>query len=375
MNEALKILTDPKNKELFTNSANTFLQVASSSAKASRTYKMLEALQAKYHGGLNLARIAVEAKLGGHFDKVIGQLDHRVEELHAEEQADIEHKDRCENAGEKNKNDMEDLTHQIAKAGDDVKKIKGTIFDLDNKIESLEGEIQESRTEKADMLRMRNAEHLQFKRALKDDDDAIKVINGAIKVLMQFYKKNNIPMSLQQQDEKDDPEDDEPEYSEDRDKAPDTSFGDDGYTGKQGQSGGVLGMMRMIVEDTEKEMKEARADEADAQAQFDKDTAALDQTLEALGTSKAEAETRSAELGEKKADTETHQVSLEKELQAQKNLKNTLTSDCAWVATHFEKRRVARKAEIQGLQEAKSMLAGVEAGDFDEVALAGATKL
>jgi len=372
---ALKILTDPKNRELFTDSANTFLQVASSSAKASRTYKMLEALQAKYHGGLNLARIAVEAKLGGHFDKVIGQLDHRVEELRAEEQADIEHKDRCENAGEKNKNDMEDLTHQIAKAGDDVKKIKGTIFDLDNKIDSLEGEIKESRMEKADMLRMRNAEHLQFKQALKDDADAIKVINGAIKVLMKFYKKNNIPMSLQQQDEKDDPEDNEPEYSIDRDEAPDTSFGDDGYTGKQGQSGGVLGMMRMIVEDTEKEMKEARTDEAEAKAQFDKDTAALDQTLEALGTSKAEAETRSAELGEKKADTEAHQVSLQKELQAQKDLKNTLTSDCAWVATHFEKRRAARKAEIQGLQEAKSMLAGVEAGDFDEVALAGAAKL
>jgi len=39
-------------------------------------------------------------------------------------------------------------------------------------------------------------------------------------------------------------------------------------------------------------------------------------------------------------------------------LEGTLDKDCAWVKSHFDSRREKRKAEIEGLQEAKNFLAG-----------------
>jgi len=50
-----------------------------------------------------------------------------------------------------------------------------------------------------------------------------------------------------------------------------------------------------------------------------------------------------------------------------KKLENSVAKDCAWVKSHFESRRDKRKAEIDGLVEAKNFLAGVDAGDEDEL--------
>ena len=41
---------------------------------------------------------------------------------------------------------------------------------------------------------------------------------------------------------------------------------------------------------------------------------------------------------------------------------NTLKHDCNWVESHFDSRRTKRKAEMDGLVEAKNYLAGVEDG-------------
>lgn len=65
----------------------------------------------------------------------------------------------------------------------------------------------------------------------------------------------------------------------------------------------------------------------------------------------------------KKLDTEKFKGQKEGDLDAEGDLKKTLMSDCSWVKSHFKSRAEKRQKEIDGLQEAKGYLAGVETGD------------
>ena len=53
---------------------------------------------------------------------------------------------------------------------------------------------------------------------------------------------------------------------------------------------------------------------------------------------------------------------IQDDLAAAKDMQKSLGSDCKWVKTHFDTRRKKRKAEMEGLVEARDFLAGVEQG-------------
>merc|ERR1719254_52979 len=95
-----------------------------------------------------------------------------------------------------------------------------------------------------------------------------------------------------------------PEYSEDPDKAPETSWSGSDYGGRKSESGGILAILEMLVEDTEKEMEEGRADDADAQDKYLKQNGALQDTLDAQEETKASTETELADLQEKMSNYE-----------------------------------------------------------------------
>jgi len=185
--------------------------------------------------------------------------------------------------------------------------------------------------------------------------------------MAKFYKKNNVAMSLLQGPE---------EWTVDSDKAPKTGYDSSGtYTGgHKSQSRGALGALEMVVEDMENEVKVAKKDDADAEAQYEESKADLDVVREKAEKAKVEAEKRAADLKNKKEDKEELKTSIGHELEAQNKLKNSISNDCAWVKSHFESRRSDRKAEIDGLQEAKALLAGADQGDYDELALDGGSE-
>merc|ERR1719217_821348 len=108
----------------------------------------------------------------------------------------------------------------------------------------------------------------------------------AIVRLSKYYKENKIPLSLAQQ----------PEYANDPDKAPETTFS--GADSHQSESGGIVAILEMIKEDLEKEMREGKADEAKAQAEYEKQSGALQDALDAQKQTKVSLEKDLAGLGE-----------------------------------------------------------------------------
>jgi len=352
---AVKILSSDAAKGTFKDSIETFVQVGAvrkqmeRSSDRANAYNQLKALASKF-GSRSVAKIAAEVKTGGHFDKVIIMVDEMIELLRKEEQSDIEHRDRCENSQNANKNELADLDASIKKTQKNLDRMGGTKSDLEGEIGGLRMEIEATQGDMAELLKFRNGEEQDFKKALKDDTDALGLLRKAIAALSSFYKRNkmDVPQLIQKG----------PEYAKDQDKAPDAGFADANYGGRKSESGGIIAILEMLAEDTEKELKEGRSDNGDAQAKYSKQNDALQGTLDAQEESKANAETELADLEEKMGSYKKFKGEKEADQEAENDQKASVATDCDWVkAGHFEDRRTKRKTEIQGLVDAKSFLA------------------
>jgi|Transcript_39338 hypothetical protein len=357
MDTAIRILSSESATKTFENATSTFVQLAavnrhteSAGARAS-AYTALKKLALKVNSR-SVAEIAVEVKTGGHFDKVIVMIDSMIALLRKEEQDDISHRDRCQNSQNANKNEIEDLNHEIDKSEASLERMENTKKELEEEIAVLGSDINATKGDMAELLNFRNKEVAEFRQALKDDSDAIVLLKKAIVALSAYYKRNNLAMPelIQKQ----------PEYSHDIDKAPETTFSSS--ESHKSETGGILAILEMLIEDCEKEIKEGRADDADAQEKYLKQNGALQETLDAQEESKAAAESKKADLEEKMNQYEKYKDEKTADKDAEEDAKKSLYTDCSWVKTHFDSRREKRKTEIQGLVDAKAFLAGVEAG-------------
>jgi len=358
MQEAIKILSSGKAQKTFESATTTFVQIASVHKNAQLTsarnnaYAELKKLATQYKSR-SMAMIAVEVKTGGHFDKVIVMIDQMMAVLRAEEQEDIEHRDRCENAQNANSNEMADLKHDIQKTEDALKRMGREAGELKTDISNLESDISDTKKEMSDLLSMRNDEEKNFRKALKDDTDAVALLEQAIAALSKYYTNNkmDVPQLLQKA----------PEYTNDEDKAPSADFAKAGS--RKSETGGILAILEMLKEDLQKEIKEGRADDADAQAKYNKQNGALQATLDGQEQTKANTESELGDLEDKINSFEKHKSEKESDKSAEEDTEASLGTDCAWVETHFDDRRQKRKTEMQGLVDAKAFLAGVAAGD------------
>jgi len=341
IDEAVGILTSPEAKATFANSTSTFfLQTGAveNGPKRVAAFNILKKVAQNSHS-LRLASLASSVSTTGHFDAVIKDIDLMIKNLREEEKADIEHRDWCENnkksAEFKNENlqyDQEQLTNKIERAETQKGELEAEVTKTDEEKNNTLALMEEAKTS-------RIAENKAFMQALKDDADAVKLIAQAIATLSRVYGKSLLQAA---------PEDSPPE----------TFSGD--YGGRKSEGTGILAILSMIKEDIEKEMKVASEEEAEALRAYEKlrsesqaTVNALDQKIVSLGQDIANKMKVIADLGavkENKAASET----------ATSDYLADLGPNCDWVDQHFESRMTKRKAEIEGLQKAKSVLAGAD---------------
>jgi len=352
MAQAIAILSSDEAKATFNASTTTFLQIAEESPARAKAYGRVKALATTYKS-MSLAKIAVAIKTNGHFDKIIKMIDVMVGLLRKEEAEDIKHRDRCEAKQNANQNSQDDLNADITKAKAAIERMGNNKAELDKNLKAVEDEIKATKKSMEELTGMRNKEEADFKQALQDDANAVSLLGQAIAALSKFYADNKIALVQKKA----------PEYKDDPMKAPETSFDDGNYGGNKGETGGVVAILEMLKEDIQKEMKTGRADEAKSQADYEKDLAALEDTLGAQEKKKTDVETALADLGAKIEDADEDKDNKQGDLNAEKDVEKSLNTDCAWVKTTFKTRREKRKLEMDGLVEARDFLAGVDAGD------------
>merc|ERR1719272_2017307 len=161
---------------------------------------------------------------------------------------------------------MADLKHTMGKTDESIGRMDDNVKEMNRQIGECEAAIAAVEAQMKEMLDARNEEHKLFVKALEDDMNAKALLEKAIEALSAFYTKNKIPLSLVQHKD--------PEYSVDKDKAPETTFGSD-HGGRKSESGGLIAILSMLVEDTEKEIAQGRADDADNQKDYEEERGAV----------------------------------------------------------------------------------------------------
>jgi len=270
-----------------------------------------------------------------------------IEDLRVEEQEDIKARDVCNNQENALNAQEDDLAYNIKKKGEEKERMEAKKKEVIDEKLNIQDEIGAAKTEMEEMLAARNEENDEFKKALKDDTDAVALLEKAIESITAFYTNNKIPLDLHQVGK-------EPEYTVDEDKAPDASFGGPAKS----ESTGIIAILSMLKEDLEKEIKVAREEEAASQAEYETQRGDAQDALDAKVKTETALKAEEADLDGKIAETEG-QISSHEEMKGNTaDEKEALKPSCEWVKNSFDSRREKRKAEVEGLQEAKSILAG-----------------
>mmetsp|Transcript_39800 Transcript_39800/g.73903 ORF Transcript_39800/g.73903 Transcript_39800/m.73903 type:complete len:708 (-) Transcript_39800:129-2252(-) len=351
--EAIGILTTQSAKTIFNSSHTTFMQVSSVSVtgaeaklKREKAYKQLQKLATRLHS-MQVAKIAASVKLGGPFDQVIAMIDKMMELLRKEEAADLFHRDRCQSAENANTNEIEDLNSDISKADVAIKRMGDEVTQLQADIQSARDEITNTKTEMETALGLRNDEHAQFEKALKDDTESIALIEAAIASLSKYWTSNKISMGALLQRN----------YTMSEDVAPENDYSSGSKYSSQ--TGGIVSILHMIKEDLEKEVTVARQEEGVAQSDFEAAMAKLQAQIDTLEDIIAALEAEEAATMSASAAMQLHKTAKEADEDTENELKGTLYSDCLWVQTHFSDRYAKRKTEMKGLTDAKAYLSGI----------------
>jgi len=343
IDQALAVLTSEESKAIFKASHETmFLQIAHQTAKPAReqAFNILKSVSVKT-SSLRLAAIASTVATGWHFDAVIADIDKMITALREEEKADIEHKDWCEAQQSAANSKNENLEYDKEQLGQKKERAENKKAELEAEVEATEAEMADIEKAMQDAKDTRIKETEAFKKALKDDADAVMLIGKAIEALDGFYNK-----ALLQQ----------PEYKANEDTAPETFSGD--YEGRKSEGGGVIAILSMIKEDIENEMKHARKDEAEDMAAYEKLRAESQASLTALEEKKVSLNQDIAGKMRDIAGVEAVLEDKENSKTATDDLLKSLKPNCDWIARTFDMRMEKRKAEMEGLTNAKGVLAG-----------------
>jgi hypothetical protein len=367
IDDALEILDSPENRALFGNAYTTFVSISSVPRDAQNKTAIVAALLTKKAHQLKstvLARAAVAVRSRGNFDDVIASMDTMMDTLTEQEHKDIEDRDTCKVEMKAEREKYEDRQY-------DVRKLDNELTKLNQKKEKLEAEIGNTQTAIEEHTAMmdqaadeRSASHDRFVQSKKDDEDAIDLLQQALVKLEEYYNTTLLQTAelpaqrltpfITAADVQ------APEFKVSKDQAPDAKFSS--TSAHKQESKGVLGMLRQITEDLQIEVTDSTKAEETELEEYNKQKADDEETLENLNDRKSDLEGEVSSTDSSISAKETAKEAKETARDSAKEALDNLKPGCDWILGSFDKRRELRKQEMSGLGEAKSLLAGSDAG-------------
>jgi len=360
INKAIEILTGDDAKALFSKAIKpgketSFLQTGSDSESQpqAKAYKALKAHATKAKS-LRLAAIAATLRTGGHFDAVIAEIDKMMDTLKEEEKADIEQRDWCKEETFKNEQEASRYEYKIERTDAKIMKLTTKLNELEASLQQTIQQIMDTKTDIKNMEDTRKEENAAFQSAKSDDEGAAKLLGAAIEAMTAFYKNNKIGMgeiqgaaqALVQ----------EPTFEVSADQAPDATFTSAGKS--SGESKGIVSIMTMIKEDLEDEIANGVKNEAETQTKFEEQLGEANTLLDDLRAKKTNLEQAITDTNTEIDEAEVLKEDTQNLLKEDKDYLASIKPDCDWILNSFTERRTKRAAEMEGLLQAKGMLAG-----------------
>jgi len=394
--DTIKVLNDDDALDLFKKtlpSASASLMQTTVNAKSMQSRALQEIRKAKsaagihHRPGLDFLVLTLSGKKTmsqGNFEKVIAMIDTMVAELKTEQQDDAHKLEYCEMsldlADDKKKaleRSVADLEKAIAKAKemiatltDDIAALTAGIVALDKSVaEATEDRKEENEEYKALMAADTAAKDLLVfaknrlnkfynpdlyvappKRELSAGDRIYENFGGDLTTAAPGGIANTGIAAMAQLANHD--------HSSVAPPPPPATWG--AYSKKSEESGGVIGMIDLLIKDLDKEMTEAATTEKDSQADYEVMMRESAEKRVADSKSLADKQGTKADTEKALADSSAEKKDTVDELFATLKYIQSLHTECDWLMKYFDMRKTARTGEIDSLTKAKAVLSGAD---------------
>merc|ERR1719359_79931 len=354
--DTIKLLNDDDALELFKKTLPTPSLLQLQSGSRAMKQRALAALQQASQGikrdyRIDLISLALKGKKVS-FAKVLKMIDDMVALLGKEQQDDNDKKEYCENIIDKTEDNLKQLELTVSDLGKAIADYKERIATLGDELEALADGIKALDKQIDDPSEDRKEEHEENTATVANDNAAKELIGLAKNRLNKFYNpklyvappKAEVAFFSQREGVAPPP--------------PPETFG--AYAKKGEESGGVIGMLDMMVADLDKEITETETEEKENQAEYE--TFMSDSAEKRANDAKSIEDKESA-----KADLEANLVaaneekgSKTKEAMATAQYLSEVHGDCDWLLSNFQMRKDARAGEVDSLKKAKAVLSGAD---------------
>jgi chromosome segregation ATPase len=309
------------------------------------------------------------------FGQVSGIIDDMIAVLENEGKDDEKHKEWCTEEFHTSEGEQAEVQDKADSIASGISELTDEAKTTADDIAMLEQEIKAMDASVALASINRKKEHAEYTESLTLTEAAIQLIEKAKNRLQKFYNP-----ALYKKPEKKELSMEDAIYSrmggdvgaeaapaafvqisahvskKVAPPAPPETFG--AYQKAGGKSGGVMGLMDMLVTELQADLAQAKHDEQMSQKEYDDLMEQSRETRQQNAKSIVEKEGTKAGLEKKLEEAKESQATTQDELANVHGYIGELHSSCDFVMQNFDLRREARNNEIESLKNAKAVLAG-----------------
>jgi len=350
VSKALAFLSSDDAKDL-TAKTFSFIQKRSTSTlrlTQQRVAGML-ANMAKGSGDPRLSMLAASARLDA-FTKVKKAVQDMIDQLVKEKEDEIAHKDFCVDEITTNEKETQAKDQIKSTLEEKIADLAESITSLKKLQVSLKAEITELQVEIKRAGEDREKAGSEFQTTVADQRATQKLLAGALNILKSFYDKSALIQGSSTLDQE-----------QPAGPPPPPGFK---KAAPNAQSGGVMGMIEMIIADAKSMEADALKAEEEAQIGFETFVNDSNNSIEKKSKEMVTAAENQAKAESEKVEKEQEKDGVVEELDALNSENADLHKSCDFTLKNFDVRQGARDNEIEALKQALSMLSGASFGAF-----------
>mmetsp|Transcript_142439 Transcript_142439/g.455287 ORF Transcript_142439/g.455287 Transcript_142439/m.455287 type:complete len:722 (+) Transcript_142439:59-2224(+) len=389
--DTIKILNDDDALDLFKktlpSASMSFVQVESTfSAQRKEAMSMLAQVRGHVQVSqgrhrIDIVMLALSGKKIG-FEKVITMIDELVVTLKKEQVDDESKKEYCGVEFDQSDDKKKSLERTLSDLETLIAETKEGVATATEEIAALLKGIAELDKSVAEATEIRKVENAEYKDLMASNGAAKELILFAKNRMNKFYNPKLYKEAPKQELSKEDrifvnnggtpPPTEAPGgiagtgisvsfvQIDSRVAPPPPPATAEAYKAAGEESGGVIAMMDLLVNDITKEMTTAEAEEKVAQGNYEAMMADSAEKRAMDSKSLTDREGAKADMQAELEQGEGDKTSASKELMVLEQYMASLHAECDWLLQYFEVRKQARADEVDSLGKAKAVLSGAD---------------
>jgi len=351
--DTIKMLNSDDALELFkkTLPSTSLLQIQTTD-RAVRA-KAIAALKTHKGTATNLVLLALRGKKQG-FEKVLEMVDKMIASLKQEQADDDEKIEFCKAELDKTEDQKKALQQQLGTLSSRISDAEGDIKQLKEEIDELRKGITDLDKSVADATEARKEEHEAYVDEAANNNAALQLLGMAKNRLNKFYHPKDYKEAPKEEKSEEEQMEEAYSFVQIRDDPPEV------VKHEKSDTGGVIGLMDMLIQDLKKEMQTAEFEEKQAQEDYEQ---LMADSKSKRATDVAAVQEKTATLAESEGelqDLKGQQRDRYNEFMSNSEYLTQVHHDCDSAMSDYDARKEARNEELEGLSKAKDIVNGAD---------------